>query len=306
MNRFTLPTNSMDPCSIGPLTCGPMNCQTATNDEEMKTTLFSVASQKARSNMSAFRGPIPRSNTNLSSASITPLEHLKDRVSDFQSRGWLSQQEFRQYKNLLETTPKPTEYVQNELVEELDLLEDKMTGGKVTLSKQIRKSLLTPRTSVQRNAADDKENSSLVEPPLVRSDEPSGDTTKKIDKVKNRSIVDAKDLANQLSEGRMEEMFVETCFFARLGFVQPPCCLQCSYREALKEAAPKSSCGRLVVWRRDAKHVLHPHYMKNNTVFVQCHVARQLLAGKLVDSHKWDEVNKVLLFPHPAKVTKGW
>ena len=159
---------------------------------------------------------------------------------------------------------------------------------------------------MQTKNSDENANVSQVEHPPSIKLEPLGDATKKVNNQKSRVVVDAKDLANHLSEDQIEDMFVETCFFARLGFVQPPCCLQCSYRESLKEAAPKSNCSRWVLWRREAKHVLHPHYMENNTIFVQCHVARQLLAGKLVDAHKWDEVNKVLLFPRPAKLSKGW
>lgn len=304
----------MDPCSIGPLTCGPMNCQEATTaNDDKHTTLFTVASQKG---LGGFRGPISRSNTNLSNASMTPLENLKQRVSDFQSRGWLSQQEFRQYMALLETAPRSKEtngtvtadYVQSELTDKLDMLEDQMTGGKMMLARNTRKSVLTPRRSAQRNDTTvEKENSdSQVEPPSVRS-EPLGDATNKSDNAKSLLIADAKDLAQQLSEDQIQQMFVETCFFARLGFVQPPCCLKCSYRESLKEATPKTSCASWVVWRREAKHILHPHYMKKNAILVKCHVARKLLAGKLVDAHKWDEVNKVLLFPRgPSRLSKGW
>ncbi len=296
MKQFTLPRSRLDPCSIGPLTCGPINCDAVTHDDE-NITLFSAAvaaGRKGRMN-GAFRGPIPRSNTNISSVSLTPLEQLKQRVSDFQSRGWLSQQEHRKYMALLDTAPKgkqtgTTDYALQELTKELDTLEDKMTGGTVSFSKQIRQTVLTPRRAAARETRSEE---NVTQPPL-------GNLTNRTQK-KSEVIMQPKDLSKKISSDEVEELFVETCFYARLGFVQPPCCLQCTYRESLKDATPEPQCNRWVLWRQDAKHVLHPETLKENSIFVQCHVAKDLLAGKIVDSHKWDASKKVLLFPPPLK-----
>ena len=292
MNQFTLPTRSLDPCSIGPLTCGPLNCEAVTHDDE-NITLFSAAARKGRMNGS-FRGPIPRSNTLLSSTSLSPLDQLKERVSDFQSRGWLSQQEHRKYMALLDTAPPTgqagiTEYVQKELIKELDQLEDKMTGGTASFAKQIRKEVLTPKRGTTSRNNSEQQNGS----------QPLGNVTNHLSK--SNVIAEANDLAQKLSKESIQDLFVETCFYARLGFVQPPCCLQCTYMESQKDASPDPDCSRGVVWRRDARHVLHPETLEENTIFVQCHAARDLIAGKVVDGHKWDGTKKVLRFPPPRK-----
>lgn len=295
MNQFTLPTRSLDPCSIGPLTCGPINCEAATQDDE-NVTLFSAAARKGRM-AGSFRGPIPRSNTILSSTSSSPLDQLKERVSDFQSRGWLSQQEHRKYMALLDTAPTiggretgSTDYVQKELIKELDQLEDKMTGGTASFAKQIRKEVLTPKRGASvRNNFEQQQNGA----------KPLANVTNQVRK--SQIIVEASDLAQKLTKESIQDLFVETCFYARLGFVQPPCCLQCTYMESQKDANPDHECNRWVVWRRDARHVLHPETLEENTLFVQCHAARDLIAGKVVDGHKWDGSKKVLLFPQPRK-----
>jgi len=108
----------------------------------------------------------------------------------------------------------------------------------------------------------------------------------------------AKDVAKQIGgDEQIEELFVETCFFARLGFVQPPSCLKCAYRQSIKGENPTAKCNRWVAWRRDANYIIHPSYLMENTVFVQCHAVRHLLEGQSVDAHQWDASKKELLFP---------
>ena len=111
------------------------------------------------------------------------------------------------------------------------------------------------------------------------------------------SIVEPKDLCktSDLSHAEIEELFVEMCFFARLGFVQPPCCLKCTYRESMKDAIPNTMCKKWVVWRKSANFLLHPKQMDGNIVVVQCHTARKLLSGETVDGYVWDKTKKLLV-----------
>jgi len=95
----------------------------------------------------------------------------------------------------------------------------------------------------------------------------------------------------RLTEQQIQELFVEMCFFARLGFVQPPCCLQCTYRESMNKKAARF-CQRWVVWRKDASTVLHPNKLDGNILIVQCHVARSLMNGNSVEGFKWDITKK--------------
>ena len=100
-------------------------------------------------------------------------------------------------------------------------------------------------------------------------------------------IVDVNDVASQIGEEQMQELFVETCFFARLGYVQPPCCLRCTYREALKDGNVQSQCPRWVIWRKNTTQLLHPHQLEGNLLMVQCRAAGKLLAGKKIDGYTW-------------------
>ena len=100
-------------------------------------------------------------------------------------------------------------------------------------------------------------------------------------------IVDVNDVATQIGEEQMQELFVEMCFFARLGYVQPPCCLRCTYREALKDGNVQSQCPRWVIWRKDTTQLLHPHQLEGNLLMVQCRAAGKLLAGKKIDGYNW-------------------
>jgi hypothetical protein len=107
-------------------------------------------------------------------------------------------------------------------------------------------------------------------------------------------IVDAKDMEKYVGDDQIQQLFVEMCFFARLGYVQPPCCLKCTYREALKDANVQSQCQRWVVWRKDTTQLLHPQRLDGNLLFVQCRAGRRLLAGNTIDGHTWSaEKNSV-------------
>lgn len=90
-----------------------------------------------------------------------------------------------------------------------------------------------------------------------------------------------------VGEDKTEELFVEMCFFARLGYVQPPCCLRCTYREALQDGNVHSQCLRWVIWRKDTNQLLHPSEMEGNLLMVQCRAAGRLLAGETIEGYAW-------------------
>ena len=100
-------------------------------------------------------------------------------------------------------------------------------------------------------------------------------------------IVDVQDMAAEIEDEQMQELFVEMCFFARLGYVQPPCCLRCTYREALKDGNVQSQCPRWVIWRKDTNQLLHPYQLEGNLLMVQCRAAKKLLAGKTINGYAW-------------------
>lgn len=94
------------------------------------------------------------------------------------------------------------------------------------------------------------------------------------------------------------DLFVTLAFFARLGFVQPPCCLKCAHREAgcgAKEGGTSGPCSELVPWRIDANTKIHPDRIEDNIIFLTCQTARSLVAGDCYPDIRWDTRNKRLL-----------
>lgn len=125
---------------------------------------------------------------------------------------------------------------------------------------------------------------------------------------------------------RVQELFVEMCFFARLGFIQPPCCLQCTYNESIKKQIDQSkTCHRWVIWRKDAGIIntpmalseednnnnnntlqttsstllkttlLRPDTLDGNIILIKCHAVKQLLNGNIVNGRLWDRNIKKLV-----------
>jgi hypothetical protein len=317
---------SIDPCSIGPLTCGlhPQDMGEENDDynvrtnneydspreddeeeEEKKdnlTSLWAVAAQKGRASwQSAFRSSSNSHNQNVYKQQSYAdddddddddlVEVTKERILDFQNRGWLSQQETRKYMAILNTAP-PMEkgnkehfedFIRNQIIQELDRLETKMTSA-------------TPASSVGGGSF-----ASSSRPTNLTPVRPLGDASSKLNsRRKSEVVMSAKDVAKQIGDDQIEELFVETCFFARLGFVQPPSCLKCAYRQSIKGDGTTAKCNRWVAWRRDANFIIHPSYLMENTVFVQCQAVRHLLKGQAVDAHQWDASKKELLFPHQS------
>ena len=322
-------SSSIDPCSIGPLTCGlqfdeyganhdPHTIPEEEDEEEGDglTSLWAVAAQKGRASwQSAFRSANHHHHQNNNKQQSYDeddydsesdddddndddddlVEVTKERITDFQNRGWLSQQETRKFMAILDSAP-PMEmgnkkhfegFIRNEIIQELDRLEKKMTMTTTTATT-------TPSVGGASSFASSSRSTTMQTP--VR---PLGDASSKFNYSRRKSevIVSAKDVAKQIGDAQIEELFVETCFFARLGFVQPPSCLKCAYRKSIKGDSTMAKCNRWVAWRRDANYIIHPSYLRENTVFVQCHAVRHLLGGESIDAHQWDASKKELLFP---------
>ncbi|KAL7475974.1 hypothetical protein ACHAW6_001865 [Cyclotella cf. meneghiniana] len=100
------------------------------------------------------------------------------------------------------------------------------------------------------------------------------------------------------------DLFVTMCFFARLGFIQPPTCLKCAYRSSgcganahKKELTTTSltTCNNLVPWRVDASIPLHPDKLEGNVVFITCDTASSLVNGDAYPSIRWDTMKKCLI-----------
>ena len=149
-------------------------------------------------------------------------------------------------------------------------------------------------SSLWSNSLDmDCDDESTVNPPTPLATA----TNRSVTSIRNPTIVPPSDLSNVLSEHAVADLFVETCFFARLGFVQPPCCMSCTYKEALKGNIPDMDCGTWVIWRKNANKTFDPSNnadLAENAMVVQCKSARKLVTGKLVEGYQWDANQKML------------
>jgi len=98
----------------------------------------------------------------------------------------------------------------------------------------------------------------------------------------------------------VSHLFVEMCFFARLGFLQPPCCLKCSFVNSVlsqktgdqhrRTTAPH--CHRYTVWREDCTVPLSRNTLSGNLLLIRCSDAQKLIVGDEVISTdqiwRWD------------------
>mmetsp|Transcript_22461 Transcript_22461/g.31669 ORF Transcript_22461/g.31669 Transcript_22461/m.31669 type:complete len:213 (+) Transcript_22461:121-759(+) len=114
-------------------------------------------------------------------------------------------------------------------------------------------------------------------------------------------------LSGVLGYEEVQNLFAEMCFFARLGFLQPPCCLQCAFDNEKISGLHKSSsnehihekvnCNNLVVWRvnADENHHIHPKKLNGNTLIVSCSAAKSWLRGETKHKMRWDIVANKLI-----------
>ena len=247
------------------------------------------------------------------------LQNLRTRLEDFWSKGWLSKKEYQQHLEFLSTFDSTCigingKYALRELEKEFDTMEEAKNkpapqswsdmfmstlgmsteNNKKASSSAGLSSFWTNSMAVDTRDEDDESDDESRQKPLATA------TNRTVNGAAQDlpTIVSPRNLSNLLSEHTRSELFVETCFFARLGFVQPPCCMSCTYREALKGSIPDMECTNWVVWRKNANRVFDPSNNANigdNALMVQCRSARKLVNGKMVDGYQWDTRQKMLL-----------
>lgn len=121
----------------------------------------------------------------------------------------------------------------------------------------------------------------------------------------DRVILDPQDVFNQADEEFSKSLFVEMCFFARLGFLQPPTCLRCLYMESMEGMEQDLDCNNYVIWRRDANELLHPEAMDNNMCMLECQAARRLIEGEEVQDHNWDNMKRRLVLNEKGHLSEA-
>uniref|UniRef100_A0A7S2JS45 Uncharacterized protein n=1 Tax=Leptocylindrus danicus TaxID=163516 RepID=A0A7S2JS45_9STRA len=119
-----------------------------------------------------------------------------------------------------------------------------------------------------------------------------------------------------LKQRQIEDLFVSMAAFAKLGFVQPPCCLRCAYQccalagddedeeeiddelQLNSQSSPiaaNENCENLVLWRKNAGVLIQPSCMKDNVIIVKCKVAQALLKGRTVSQWRWDRASRTMV-----------
>mmetsp|Transcript_19285 Transcript_19285/g.53795 ORF Transcript_19285/g.53795 Transcript_19285/m.53795 type:complete len:295 (+) Transcript_19285:181-1065(+) len=288
--------NYADPCSAVAPFMRAMECIPEEDDAN-------AGHASSSSLFSTFRGLKPGSNQSDSSDSNTLLQTLKTRLESFLSCGWLTKEEYQQHVEFLSTYKNKSsigangKFALKELEKELDSIEETKSKEPTPQSwSDMFMSTLGVSTSKKSNGSSfwSSSKSSSTSPssaPLATA------TNRVVNGSSAPTIVSPKDLSNILSEDAISELFVETCFFARLGFVQPPCCMSCTYKEALKGNIPDLKCPKWVVWRQNANKIFDPSNnadMSENAILIQCQSARKLIAGKMVEHYQWDDRGKML------------
>mmetsp|Transcript_16958 Transcript_16958/g.37049 ORF Transcript_16958/g.37049 Transcript_16958/m.37049 type:complete len:324 (+) Transcript_16958:148-1119(+) len=310
-----------DPCSaVAPL-MRAMECIPENEDEN-------AGRDSSASLFSSIRGLQPGSCQSDSNDPSSLLQHLKTRLESFSSCGWLTKEEYEQHTDFLSAYNKNDsgsiggnrgKFGLNELKKELDSIEETKSAQPAapqswsdmfmsTLGVATsKKSTASSFWSGSNNNSGGGDAATTTESSSSSNNNNTPSATKPLATATNRvvngagggapTIVAPKDLSNVLSEDAVSEIFVETCFFARLGFVQPPSCMACTYKEALKGNIPNLQCQNWVIWRRNANKIFDPSNnidIGENAIVVQCRSARKLLSGKTVEHYQWDERGKAL------------
>ena len=224
---------------------------------------------------------------------------LVDRLKELHTAGLLNGQDYSHYRKLLRNYP--SDYYIRQIHKNLDQLANAMD----------------PPVKEQMPSLMDQTQENVPPPPPPRTTEDSPPPIighhKSKSRRKNRVswedesdgetpapakvILDPHDLWSgtiEFDEQQLQDLFVEMCFFARLGYVQPPCCLKCTYQETM-EHEDNTPCTRWVVWRKDAATLLHPNMLDGNIIIVQCDKVSDLLQGDTVEGRKWDAARKQIV-----------
>lgn len=213
---------------------------------------------------------------------------LIDLVQQYEAAGWLARRQALEYTRLLHKHPESQEFVAKEIQKAVAAKQKELVvvHAAAAVRPMLQKKADPPGTNIRHHSDSlRQEKLNEIASPREKNDpvylEPS----------ELKSVI--------TDEVEIKQLFAEMCFFARLGFVQPPSCLRCAYKEGMGQAAAAADkrlpCQRWVVWRKNADLLLHPDTLGDNIIMFQCHVVRKLLAGKQEAGCAWDTKMKQLV-----------
>mmetsp|Transcript_814 Transcript_814/g.1728 ORF Transcript_814/g.1728 Transcript_814/m.1728 type:complete len:253 (-) Transcript_814:105-863(-) len=240
-----------------------------------------------------------------------PLNHLPERVKSFRSRGHIDMLQESEYVQLVvESESGGNNDAMRSVERALDSIErtqkEKSNVSVGTEDTNRSGNKITDATT-NENSPDNRIESEVAAAGITNKKPLRvGESNKQHQKQQFKPVNMPEDIAKKLSRKQMEDLFVEMCFFARLGFLQPPTCLRCAYRAsgASKKSSanirnndsyvPSKGCNRLVMWRKDANLPIHPDRMQSNTIIVTCQTARAWMDRDTVSNLRWDAKARIL------------
>lgn len=223
-------------------------------------------------------------------------------IQEYEAAGWLNGKQAYEYTRLLQKHPRSQDYTLKEIQKAVATAGSSSNRLNTTTTKQEEKKEAVAPAAVavppilhpahHHNHMDSSNHRQHVV--SWEGDKP----TNKLTPIKEVLPVylESADFKTVLKDdAAIKEVFVEMCFYARLGFLQPPCCLRCTYNEAKEQRSVDVTCRRWVVWRKQTDQPLHPDTLGNNIIMFQCHAVRKLLNGKPVAGQIWDAKRKQLI-----------
>ena len=228
---------------------------------------------------------------------------LIDLVQEYEAAGWLSGKQAHEYSRLLQKHPESQEYVAKEIQKAVANKKKEVASSSSAAAPAIAAAVKVK--PILHSKTDDHQHVNSRQHGIIWED----DSTKKKLLFEQGAAwipicLEPSELKSVLKDDdKVKELFAEMCFFARLGFVQPPSCLRCTYKEGMMEQQDTAAhakmnpppCQRWVVWRKNADLLLHPDTLGDNIVIFQCHAVRKLLIGKQVEGCIWDTNQKQLV-----------
>jgi hypothetical protein len=225
----------------------------------------------------------------------TPIQPLLNLVQEYEAAGWLNGKQAYEFTSLLQKNPELHDYVATQI--------QKIAANAAGAAKPLASNLVAPKDPPANTKPASFRNTSSTASVMDESAKPRPRLHLSLETTTQRAAaplaLEPSELSNVLSSDDNDQtyrrLFAEMCFFARLGFVQPPSCLHCTYREGMEQQAPSLTCARWVVWRKNADVLVHPDKLTDNIILFQCHAVPQLLQGKSMEGYQWDTKQKQLI-----------
>uniref|UniRef100_A0A7S4M7U7 Uncharacterized protein n=1 Tax=Odontella aurita TaxID=265563 RepID=A0A7S4M7U7_9STRA len=231
---------------------------------------------------------------------------LRERIAKFRSKGWINALEEAEQLQLLRVAESSKDSsAAEQILRSLEFVEKKNLPRNTEGSNSNR---VGSRSGSKKH--DEEEDPNVTKMNLNHYDDTSATTSDIAQKraMKNSHIIPFLHTIDYSGKPEgLRDLFVEMCFFARLGFLQPPSCLSCAFLDAkLSRDGDNSNrvvCRCPVVWRKDATQSLHPDRLGGDAsdsgiVITTCTTAQAWMRDEVVEGFCWDRKLRKLVPSH--------